>query len=718
MSDMAEAALRYAEQGKPVLPCDPKDKSPLIMGGCHAATRDADQIAAWWKRWPHALIGMPTGKASGIDVLDLDKKNGKDGFAAVPDWQQLSTVIACTMNGGAHLYFASDGSIASTSDQLASGVDTRGYNGYVIVPPSKGYSWLNGCDLSELPPWPERLRPRMRTVDEPSPEIAKLIMQMTMLDGEALGLSDDPDDFAKPASREKIKKALYVIDPDIDRTAWFEIGCALFKELGDDGFAVWDEWSKPGKKYKARDIREQWRSIVKKGYNFRFGTLDHYATLANPDWWISDDPQPSSGDNNPQPIRKRLLLSSAEFVGGFVPPDYLIDGLLQRRYVYSMTAPTGAGKTSIALRMAAHVSLGIELTADMQVEKGRVLYFAGENPDDVRTRWIKQCEELEQDPAEMDVIFLPGAPAISDKEIRRKIDAEAAEHGPFSLMIVDTSAAYFRGDDENSNAQLASHARMMRSFVALPGGPTILVTCHPVKNPNMENLLPRGGGAFLNEVDGNLVCLKEPGGMVVTLDTHGKFRGPEFEPFSFKLVTGTSERLKDTKGRLVWTVTAEPITREAKSALEDTRRSRQDELLLMMKGSPGLSLSGLAEALGWSYLNGGPNVTMVHRMMSKLDKDKLVAKKRDHYELTKKGIAVVEEIEAAGGKPPSAPVKKATVITKTLMLHRESDLAVEVSISEHGKLVWLARSQIKIERQQGDSIEITMPRWMDKKFVD
>ena len=30
--------------------------------------------------------------------------------------------------------------------------------------------------------------------------------------------------------------------------------------------------------------------------------------------------------------------------------------------------------------------------------------------------------------------------------------SKAAQYGPFNLLIVDTSAAYFRGDDENSNA--------------------------------------------------------------------------------------------------------------------------------------------------------------------------------------------------------------------------------------------------------------------------
>jgi hypothetical protein len=31
---------------------------------------------------------------------------------------------------------------------------------------------------------------------------------------------------------------------------------------------------------------------------------------------------------------ERLIKSSAEFLGGFVPPDYLIDGLVQRRFLY------------------------------------------------------------------------------------------------------------------------------------------------------------------------------------------------------------------------------------------------------------------------------------------------------------------------------------------------------------------------------------------------
>ena len=56
-----------------------------------------------------------------------------------------------------------------------------------------------------------------------------------------------------------------------------------------------------------------------------------------------------------------LIVSSAEFLEGFVPPDYMIDGLVQRRFCYSLTAPTGHGKTAVALLLAASKALGLPI---------------------------------------------------------------------------------------------------------------------------------------------------------------------------------------------------------------------------------------------------------------------------------------------------------------------------------------------------------------------
>jgi hypothetical protein len=158
-ASLKDAALAYATRGYPVFPCTP-DKKPYTKNGFKDATTGQQQINQWWDQWPNASIGMPTGHASGVAVLDLDKKKGKDGFKSVPDWESRSPVIVRTLHGGAHLYFQAASAPRNSTDDIALGVDTRGEGGYVILPPSAGYTWTNGQDFSALPPWPDDLRPR------------------------------------------------------------------------------------------------------------------------------------------------------------------------------------------------------------------------------------------------------------------------------------------------------------------------------------------------------------------------------------------------------------------------------------------------------------------------------------------------------------------------------------------------------------------------------
>ncbi len=201
---------------------------------------------------------------------------------------------------------------------------------------------------------------------------------------------------------------------------------------------------------------------------------------------------------------------------------------------------------------------------EYNVERGRVLYLAGENPDDVRMRWLAMADRMEFDIDAIDVHFLPGVFKLS--EIEGRIRAEVEKIGPVALVVVDTSAAYFEGDSENDNVQMGAHARRMRTLVTLPGKPCVLLACHPVKNAGPDNLIPRGGGAFIAEVDGNLTCAKADS--VATVHWQGKFRGPDFAPIPFHLMTVTTPTLKDSKGRLIPTVVAKPLS--------DTERSQAE----------------------------------------------------------------------------------------------------------------------------------------------
>jgi hypothetical protein len=339
----------------------------------------------------------------------------------------------------------------------------------------------------------------------------------------------------------------------------------------------------------------------------------------------------------PQDINRPVIQSSAEFTRNYVPPDYLIDGLLQRRYMYSFTAKTGSGKTAIALTLAAHVALGREL-GDREVEQGRVLMFAGENPDDVAARWIVLSEQMGFDLETIDVHFVPGRFVIS--ELIERIRIEVENLGGVSLLIIDTSAAYFSGNDENDNVQLGQHASGLRCL-NIPGGPTTLINCHPPKNVSDDALLPRGGGAFLAEVDGNLVATKKA--MSIKLHWQGKFRGPEFEPISFLLKSATSHRLLDSKGRPVWSVFAKYLSEEAEEEIAESARKAENILLSNIDAHGHGSVADLAQRVGCITSKGGPQKSKVHAVLERLKKAGLVRSERDCLEVTEKGKRVVQQ---------------------------------------------------------------------------
>jgi AAA domain/RepB DNA-primase from phage plasmid len=347
---------------------------------------------------------------------------------------------------------------------------------------------------------------------------------------------------------------------------------------------------------------------------------------------------------------KPLLVSSGEFAAGLAPPDYAIDGLVQRRYLYSLTANTGHGKTAIALLLALLKALGLPL-AGREIDKGVVLYFAGENPDDVRARWIALCERMGVEPDAVEVYFMAGTGKLS--EIGTRVEREVKSlRRDVALVIIDTSIAYFDGDDENNNVQAVRHAKQMRNLISLPGGPCVIALCHPVKKAMRDDLLPRGGGAFLNEVDGNLTCWNDDG--VLTLHTLGKFRGPDFAPIKFQLETVTSERIKDSKGRLMPTVLAKALSKHEERAAEAGRDSDEDALLLAIAANERASLAGLATFLGW-VSDKGENTSKVSRRAEGLKRDKLVqSDRKGTLSLTDKGKKEVQRIrlnrELAGSK--------------------------------------------------------------------
>jgi hypothetical protein len=353
----------------------------------------------------------------------------------------------------------------------------------------------------------------------------------------------------------------------------------------------------------------------------------------------------------PEIALPRIVKTLSEFMAEFVSPDYLVDGLLQKHFFYSVTGATGAGKSAIALLLAilvASKTSGQKL-GPHQVEHGRVVYIAAENPTDIRMRLIGMSTKLNLDIDPGNFLAIEQIDAL-EKDMPR-IKREIAAFGDVDLVIIDTAPSLFAGDNENDNRQMRDHAKRLRTFCDLPGRPCVVALCHPPKHPgNPEQLLPRGGGAFLAEVDGNLTAWLHDGNLS---DLHwtGKFRGPDFAKITFRLAPVITTNLTDTKGRILPTVMAEAITDAEAEATENRAVRHEDQLLAAMLNNPGGSLAEWARACRW--LKDGkletPDKKRAENVMNRLKRLKppFVKMNGRDYVLSKEGKTAAKKAAAS-----------------------------------------------------------------------
>lgn len=160
---IAAWAARYAGgRGKPIFL---RPEGRFIGHGWKDATRDPDKVAALCQKYPRALIAMPTGSLSGHIVLDIDRKNGKDGFDTLERWGKSvlpETPMVHTPHGGLHLHFAVNPAVriftvinwpyGPGETKKQSGLDVLGEGGSIALPtPGYGYRWDEHLNLKTVP---------------------------------------------------------------------------------------------------------------------------------------------------------------------------------------------------------------------------------------------------------------------------------------------------------------------------------------------------------------------------------------------------------------------------------------------------------------------------------------------------------------------------------------------------------------------------------------
>lgn len=142
-----KAAQFLASQGWKIFPLHwPKDgicscgkgaghpigKHPLVGNWQEAATIDEDKIKAWWKKTPEANIGLATGAASGIIVLDIDGAEGEETVSRNAHEPSITVITG----KGRQIYFKHPGEKVRNKVGRFPQLDSRGDGGYVVAPGS------------------------------------------------------------------------------------------------------------------------------------------------------------------------------------------------------------------------------------------------------------------------------------------------------------------------------------------------------------------------------------------------------------------------------------------------------------------------------------------------------------------------------------------------------------------------------------------------------
>lgn len=181
--DSFAQARAYAQRGWFVLPlwwptitgdcacglsdCGSTGKHPirrLVPHGLHDASERPDQVDEWWRLYPSANVGVRTGAASGILVLDVDGEAGRLALRGLVAHHGLFDTRWARTGSGWHAYFTHPGgTMPNSAGRLGAGLDVRGDGGYVVAPPSlhctrQRYRWIGPeIDQSHLPAAPQWL---------------------------------------------------------------------------------------------------------------------------------------------------------------------------------------------------------------------------------------------------------------------------------------------------------------------------------------------------------------------------------------------------------------------------------------------------------------------------------------------------------------------------------------------------------------------------------
>jgi hypothetical protein len=237
--------------------CKHPGKHPLTKRGFKDASDDEEIVRAWWAEWPDANVGIATGSASGIWVLDVDPRHGGDKTLQALE-EQHGTLRAPTVRtggGGFHFLFLMDSDPPVPSrNGVVRGIDVKGEGGYVVGAGSKHASGGVYC-------WADRQTPEDIPLTIAPQWLLEIVLAVTTAaeDGERQDAREAQA--LTPERLEEVRSAIAAI-PNDDRGTWLKVGMALHSTREPEARAIWDEWSRPSTKFDPADQQRTWEGFT------------------------------------------------------------------------------------------------------------------------------------------------------------------------------------------------------------------------------------------------------------------------------------------------------------------------------------------------------------------------------------------------------------------------------------------------------------------------
>ena len=188
------------------------------------------------------------------------------------------------------------------------------------------------------------------------------------------------------------------------------------------------------------------------------------------------------------------------------PVDWLAAGRIPRGDVTTLHGDGGAGKTDIALRLAANVARGVPDWLGHEIANGPVALVSAEEPErEVKRRlWLhatrdgykfadlKDLHPWFPDKGGDTVLAVPDyhSGIMRPTRLMQEITLAIAQAEPV-LVIVDNVAATFAGN-QNDRVMVRSYVNLWRTIARGPGTPAVLLLDHPSLS-GLTNGSGRGG---------------------------------------------------------------------------------------------------------------------------------------------------------------------------------------------------------------------------------